>query len=179
MSKTGLILSAEKTVSEKYQACSLDIFPDYIISEYSVIKNIRRLKSGTAPGIDGITPDHLKYGVKTILPNILSHLFTVCVRYGVIPRSFTEEILIPILKKPNSDPTVPSNYRPVTVSVTMSKLMEYYMYILDSCSSHEFSACQFGFIPHRGTNMATTLAHNLCNYANSAGSALFLCNLDA
>ena len=119
----------------------------------------------------------MKYGVKTSLPNILSNLFTVCVRYGVIPRSFTEGILIPILKKPNSDPTVPSNYRSVTVPVTMSKLMEYY--ILGSCNSHEFSACQFGFIPDRGTNMATTLAHDLCNYANSAGSALFLCSLDA
>ena len=60
MSKTDLILSAEKTVMEKYQACSLDILPDYIISEYSVIKNIKSLKSGTAPGIDGITADHLK-----------------------------------------------------------------------------------------------------------------------
>ena len=55
--------------------------------------------------------------------------------------------------------------------------MEYY--ILVSCNPHEFSACQFGFIPGRGTNMATTLAHDLCNYANSAGFALFLCSLDA
>ena len=45
--------------SERRLASSFDIFPDYIISEYSVIKNIKRLKSGTAPGIDGITPDHL------------------------------------------------------------------------------------------------------------------------
>ena len=98
MSKTDLILSAEETVMEKYQACSLEILPDYRISEYSVIKNIKRLKPGTAPGIDRITADHLKYGVKTNLPNILSNLFTVCVRYGVIPRSFAEGILIPILK---------------------------------------------------------------------------------
>ena len=72
---------------------------------------------------------------------------------------------------------LPSNYRPITISVTFSKLLEYH--ILKCCSSHVFSASQFGFAASRGTNMATSLAHDLCMYAQSSGSTLFICSLDA
>ena len=82
------------------------------------------LKSGCTPGVDEISTEHLKYTINTVLPNILSHLFTICAQFGVIPDSFAKGILIPILKKPNSDPTDPGNYRPITVSFTWSKLFE-------------------------------------------------------
>ena len=37
---------------------------------------------------------------------------------------------------------------------------------MDSCASHKFSGHQFGFIPTRGTNMATALAHDICVYSS-------------
>ena len=71
---------------------------------------------------------------------------------------------MPVLKKSSLDPTLPKNYRPVTVSVTLSKILEYFM--LDRWTSHEFSKAQFGFIKHRGTDMATALLHS-CVFSDS------------
>ena len=135
------------------------------------------LKSGCTPGVDGISTEHLKYGINTVLPNILSHLFTICAQFGVIPDSFAKGILIPILKKPNSDPTDQGNYRPITVSVTLSKLFE--THIMDICSSYEFSSSQYGFIPGRGGGQAIALAHDLGAFAVASGSTMFYCSLDA
>ena len=145
---------------EKINSCASSILSDYIVSEFGVVKYIKKLKPGTAPGLDQIRPEHLKHGVQSLLSKVLSTLFTLCIKFGVIPRSFSEGLLIPILKKPNIDPSNPSNYRPITVSVTLSKILEYH--IMDSCASHKFSGHQFGFIPTRGTNMATALAHDIC-----------------
>ena len=58
-----------------------------------------------------------------------------------------------------------------------SKLLE--LHILDSCSGAVLNRSQFGFIPKRGTDMAVTLAHDVCNYCVSRGSAVYLCSLDA
>ena len=50
---------------------------------------------------------------------------------------------------------------------------------MDSCASHKFSGHKFGFIPTRGTNMATALAHDICVYSSHSGSSIFVCSLDA
>ena len=106
----------------------------------------------------------------------ISHLLTVCIQYGIVSDSFSTGLLIPILtKEPN--PTLAKNYRPVTVSVTLSKLLEYHM--LELCATHQFSATQYGFIADRGCSIATALAHDIGVYANSSGSTVFMCALDA
>ena len=82
---------------------------------------------------------------------------------------------MPVLKKFSLDPTVPKNYRSVTVSVTLSKILEYFM--LDRWTSHKFSKAKFGFIKHRGTDMATELAHDIGKYCNASGSCVFYYSL--
>ena len=79
---------------------------------------------------------------------------------------------MPVLKKFSLDPTVPTNYRSVTVSVTLSKILEYFM--LDRWTSHKFSKAKFGFIKHRGTDMATELAHDIGKYCNASGPCVFI-----
>ena len=140
---------------------------------------MKLLKSDCTPGVDGISTEHLKYGINTVLTNILSHLFTICAQFGVIPDSFAKGILIPILKKPNSDPTDPGNYRPITVSVTLSKLFE--THIMDTCSSYEFNSSQYGFISGRGGGqaIAQAIAHDLGAFAVASRSTMFYCSLDA
>jgi retron-type reverse transcriptase len=100
----------------------------------------------------------------------------VCLRFGCLPKAFSVGKLVPILKKPNLDPSLPASYRPITVSVTLSKLVE--LLILDDVKV-EMHEAQFGFIPHRSTNTAVALVHDVCQYATSKGSAVHLCSLDA
>ena len=172
------ITAAEERVRRKYKSLC-DASPDlsFVISEHCIKRYIKQLNSGTSPGYDGIQPEHLKHALDSNLAKYLSVMFTLCLRFGLVPESFKKGLLVPILKKSNIDPTKPNNYRPITVSVTLSKILEYY--ILDRTSSHEYSDYQFGFVPKRNTSMATALVHDVTTYCKSAGSSVFLCSLDA
>ena len=82
---------------------------------------------------------------------------------------FYNGVLVPILKKPSSDPSDPGNYRPVIVSSVLSKLIEMYIFYL--CSEFSFSDYQFGFVRGKSTNTTITLAHDVatcCNYNHSS-----------
>ena len=174
---TKVIKDSKAIVELKFKRCSDKIYQHSVITQYQIKKYIKLLKSGCTPGVDGISTEHLKYGINTVLPNILSHLFTICAQFGVIPDSFAKGILIPILKKPNSDPTDPGNYHPITVSVTLSKFFE--THIMDICSSYKFSSSQYVFISGRGGGQDVALAHDLGAFAVASGSTMFYCSLDA
>ena len=79
-------------------------------------------------------------------------------------------------QKPNSDPSVAKNYRPVVISSTLAKLIE--VHILRECN-HEFHDLQFGFIESQGTTMAASLTHDVISYFVSHGSPVYACSLDA
>ena len=148
-----------------------------LISVCTIRNYIKRLKPGSSAGVDRVTPEHLKHAMDSKLPLLLSVLLSLCLRHGVVPQSFTKGILVPILKKKNLDPTLACNYRPITISTILSKLLEYY--ILDQCSDFQFNPSQFGFVKNRSTQMATALAHDVCAYSVASGSPVFACSLDA
>lgn len=147
------------------------------VSEQRLKRLIRRLRRGCSPGVDGLAPEHICYGLQTTLPLHLSLLLTVCLRFGCFPHSFCMGRLVPVLKKPQLDPSAPSSYRPITVSVVISKLLE--KYILEECDDFRMHPCQFGFVEHRSTTTAISLAHDICCYCQSQGSSVYLCSLDA
>ena len=91
--------------------------------------------------------------------------------------SFSQGLLIPLLKKTTLDPTIAKNYRPITISNTMSKILE--LYILDVSGHHDFCDLQFGFVAGRGTDMATSMAHDVFSYCTRRGSPVYTCSLDA
>ena len=80
-------------------------------------------------------------------------------------------------EKPNIDPTIPKNCRPIVISTTFSKLLE--IHILKQCGEHEFHDLQFGFISSRGTSMAAALTHDVIDYCNHNKSPVYVCALDA
>ena len=175
--KTDTIIHAEMCVQRKYDDIGDNIVNDYVFSENSVVKYIKRLKAGCAAGCDGVTAEHLKHSLETDMPEHLSCILTICARFGIVPQTFALGILVPILKKPNIDPSIAKHYRPVIVSTVFSKIME--MCILEESSDHKFHDLQFGFIETRGTNMAICLAQDVINYCNTRGSPVFTCALDA
>ena len=136
------------------------------------------MRTGCSPGsLDGVTAEHLFHGLNTVLPMLLSDMFTICTRFGIVPDAFFCGTLVPILKKSNLDPTIPKKYRPITISTTLSKVLEYH--ILEQCDSHVYSPSQFGFIPNGSTTMAAALAHDVASYSVASGSTVYFCSLDA
>ena len=104
-------------------------------------------------------------------------MLTLCVQFGVVPDNFTNGLLIPIPKKAGCDTSVPKNWRPIVISTTLSKILE--MYVLEESNTHEFHDLQFGFIPGRGTEIATALLNDVTTYCNTHVSAVYTCSLDA
>ncbi len=119
----------------------------------------------------------MKHSINTTLPKYLSDICTLYVRFGVLPDTFYCGILVPILKKPNIDPSIAKHYRPVVISTVFSKLME--MAILEDSSEHDFNMLQFGFVSKRGTDTAISLANNIIQYINKRRSPVHTCTLDA
>jgi len=166
--------SARTNVAEYFTNSSVD--RNYVFPETLVKKYIQRLKASAAPGIDGITAHHLKQAMDSDLTLHLAALFTLCCRHSIVPEAFTCGLLVPI-PKPGKDPSSPDGYRPITISVTASKILEYY--ILDQCSGYEYNPLMFGYIQERGTDMAIALAHDVCQYSLARGSPVYLASLDA
>ena len=123
---------------------------------------IAKLNSGSSPGIDDIMTEHLKYATESSIVNHLSSMLTSCLKFGIVSKSISSGLLVPLLKKPTLNPSVPKNYRPVTILCTFSKILE--LYTLDASAGHQFSDLQFGFVPGRDTNMATALANDVISY---------------
>ena len=98
-------------------------------------------------------------------------MLTVCEQFGVVPDNFTNGTVVPIPKKPGCDTSIPKNWRPMVISTTLSELLE--MYVLEESNSHEFHELQFGFIPGRGTEIATALFNDVTTYCNALGSAVY------
>ena len=132
---------------------------------------IKKLKLDCAPSGDGITAEHLLYGMNSTITSSIAQMLTLCIKFSVVPDSFANGLLTPIPKKPGCDASNPKNWRPIVVSSTLSKILE--MYVLDMSSQHEFSDLQFGFIPGRGTELATVLIDDVITYCNTRGSAVY------
>jgi hypothetical protein len=139
-----------------------------------VVKYIKKLKSGRAPGLD---PEHLKHATNTKIPELLSGIFNTCINYGIIPESLKVGVLVPILKKPGLDTTVAGNYRPIILSSVISKVLE--NALLEDVSTHEFGDLQYGFVAGRSAQMAICNTVDVINYFNSRGTPVFACSLDA
>jgi len=161
-------------VQEHFAASEVDI--NFVFSEALVRKYISKLKPNAAAGIDGISPQHFKQALDTDIVLHLSSLLTLCCRHSIVPEAFTQGMIIPIPKQ-GKDPTEPQGYRPITISVIASKLLEYY--ILEECSEVDHNPLQFGFIRERGTDIAIALAHDVCQVTAERGSPVHLASLDA
>ena len=174
---SDVISAAKANVDLKYDLIKDKVFNSFVMSESMVGKYIKRLNCGCAPGPDGIMSEHLKYATDSNMLHFLSVLFSLCLKFGIVPRSFTEGWLVPLLKKSTLDPRAPNHYRPLTLSCTLSKILE--LYLLDVSGHHDLSDLQFGFVKGRSTMMAASLANDVISYCNKRGSPVYTCSLDA
>jgi len=149
---------------------------DIIFTTNMVNKYVHKLNMAASPGNNGIDAHHIKYGCDAGLAIFISYILTLCLRFSVVPQSFYHGILIPIPKKSNCDKSLAENYRPLIVSVTMSKILE--LYILDN-STYQAHEAMFGYVDYRGTNMAISLAHDIIGVTQGMGSTVYLASLDA
>ncbi|GBN88314.1 putative RNA-directed DNA polymerase from transposon X-element [Araneus ventricosus] len=117
------------------------------------IKIIKKLNIKKACGRDGITNKMIKNIPCTMvfaLTEIINNIFN----FNYFPNAWKTAVVVPILK-PGKDPTIPENYRPISLLSTLSKITE--NFILDKLNKHLIGnkiLCpeQFGFRNSLTTN---------------------------
>lgn len=83
---------------------------------------ITQLGTHSAPGADGITNSHLKHLPRKPIV-LLTRIFNSCFIHGYFPSAWKIARVVPI-PKPGKDHSVPSNYRPISLLSTLSKVFE-------------------------------------------------------
>ena len=108
--------------------------------------------SSSAPGQDNITFEmiiNLAPSAKTYILQFYNHLWT----NHLFPKSWKHAIVIPIVK-PGKDPSKPNNYRPISLTSCLCKILEKMVnYRLNWCLQKNkiLSPSQFGSQPERST----------------------------
>ena len=114
-------------------------------------------------------------------PSIIIHLkslFNFILNHSYVPDCFTCGIIIPIIKDKRGDCTSLSNYRPITISSTISKIFEYLL--LNHFSSFLVSdPLQFGYKLHTGCSNAIFLLRRVIQHFNERSSNIYVASIDA
>ncbi len=130
-----------------------------IITKEDVLKKLKHLKPNKSPGPDGHHPhvlrecaDALAYPLSIILQKILDA--------GSLPQTWKDANVTPIFKKGKR--SLPSNYRPVSLTSIICKLMESLIrdhLVRHMSTNHMFTKYQHGFVEGRSctTNLLAVL----------------------
>jgi len=78
--------------------------------------------------------------------DLLSDLYSIILSMNIVPDIFKRGVVVPIPKKSSLNPNKAENYRPITLSSPLSKLIEL-LIIPDDDANYN----QFGFRNKRGT----------------------------
>jgi hypothetical protein len=92
---------------------------DFRIGKVEILRAIKDLKNGKSCGPDGISNELIKYSVNTML-DPLHKVFNLVLTSGIYPDCWAKGIIKPLHKK--EDPSLPNNYRGITLTSVMGKL---------------------------------------------------------
>ena len=127
------------------------------ISCESVTKKIKELKPNKAVGLDKVSSRMLKDAADIVAPSLTS-LFNISINNGCFLSTWKLAKISPLFKKGSKQD--PSNYRPISVLPTISKLiekavnMQLYSYLRDN---NLLSQKQFGFRLNSSTVTASAM----------------------
>ena len=97
----------------------------YDITSYEIKKHIDRLPTKNSSGYDNISNKLLKNTKYSIIRPLL-HIFNLSIKQGIFPDAMKVSEIIPLFKKGQKDLMV--NYRPISLLITLSKILEKCMY---------------------------------------------------
>ena len=136
------------------------------------------LKVGKAVGMDGVSPEHLRFGPAK-LDIHLALIFNSFVRHCFLPTSFMPVKITPIVKSATGDISSSKNYRPVAIATAGSKIFE--SAILDKVLAIREVPVdnQFGFTKGCSTDQCIfLLKERIRRYVQLEGM-VYCCFLDA
>ena len=148
------------------------------ITVHELIKIISSCRNGKAPDADGITAEHFKYAGAGVLED-LRNIINVIMKTKYTPSNLLHGTLTPILKK-NKDKFNPANYRGITVTSIIGKLIEKaWLLRANPIIESKQSRLQRGFTAGcSSTNAALIITESIAE-ARDCRKPLFITFLDA
>ena len=132
-----------------------------LCTEEDVSELLHNLNPAKSTGLDGVSAIMLKSTAPSITAS-LTKLFNMSIATGCFPREWKCARITPIFK--SSDPSLPKNYRPISILPIVSKLLERHIHSLvfkHLLESYPISPFQWGFMPRRSTTSALcSLTHD-------------------
>jgi hypothetical protein len=86
-----------------------------------VVEQLKRLKIDKSPGNDELHPKFL-HEVREEIGETLAQIFNKSIQSGDVPQEWRDALIVPLFKKGNR--SEPSNYRPVSLTSVVCKIME-------------------------------------------------------
>ena len=141
-----------------------------------IINAIKTLSKGKSAGPDDLSAEHLIHSNEIIYIH-LSILFTAILRYGIIPDNLMKVHIVPLIKNKCGNIASKDNYRPISLSCVISKLLE--RIILNIIMKYlNVSENQFAFKKSHSTNMCIyILKQTLFDYTSN-DTPIYTCFLD-
>lgn len=133
-----------------------------VTDETEVMKTINDLKNKKSAGSDGLKAETLKI-ISKYISKPLTYIINKCFDMGFYPAAFKSSIVIPVYK--SGDEKKVTNYRPISLTTTLSKVFEKIIQNRLNNFLKKFnllSTSQFGFREHKSTQDAIhTLTKNI------------------
>ena len=108
-----------------YSDCSLHSFRT--VTSRTVERLLKNLVLGKAAGPDGIGSTELKLAAPVIAPS-LAILFNASLSSGEVPTAFKSATICPLLKPGKQNSSKPENYRGISLTPIVSKILERVVY---------------------------------------------------
>ena len=168
---------AVKEFHHLYHKLSLNSNPPLSVEIQDIENAIKHLNLNKSADAEHIMAEYTLYSHPSIILH-LKNLFKIMLHHSYVPQSFTSGIITPIIKDKRGDPTSIDNYRPITISSTISKIFEYFL--LDKFTPMLSSdLLQFAYKPRTGCPDAIFLLRQVIQHFNNKSSTVYIASLDA
>ena len=165
---------ASHTVRSMLARCNSFTDP-FSIKEVSHV--LKELKLNKATGLDLLSAEHFRYACAK-LSSFLCTCFNSMLTHNYVPKSFSDTVLVPIIKDPKSSVTDINNYRPIAITSVASKIFEKLMLSRLQEYLHT-SDNQFSFKAKLASDMCIFTLKNIIEYYVTSSSPVYVCYLDA
>ena len=124
-----------------------------------------------------MSAEHFRYASNR-LPVLLSLCLNAMVLHGHVPKSFSDTVLVPIIKDKKGDITDINNYRPIVITSVASKIFEKVILLRIKhylCTNDN----QFNYKPKHATDMCIFTLKSILDFYVASSSPVYLCYIDS